>query len=117
MLTYTWILSKIIGVAHRKRFSRKYGIVHHQSFVFILDEPKHDVLHRLKQYNIYITELTRQPRNTAAAASWNYMEAGHGKGPCDPTGGRTKQKADLAVKNEKAIIQDAQDFYQWAKKN
>ena len=26
-----------------------------------------------------------------------------------------KRKADLAVKNEKAIIQDAKDFYQWAK--
>ena len=43
------------------------------------------------------------------------MEAGHGKGPCDPICGTEKRKADLAVKNEKAIIQDAQDFYQWAK--
>ena len=49
------------------------------------------------------------------SASWNYMEAGHGKGPCDPIGGTAKRKADLAVKNEKAIIQDAKDFYQWAK--
>ena len=43
------------------------------------------------------------------------MEAGHGKGPCDTICRTAKRKADLAVKNEKAIIQDAQDFYQWAK--
>ena len=28
--------------------SKVCGIIHHQSFIFILDEPKHDVLHRLK---------------------------------------------------------------------
>ena len=43
------------------------------------------------------------------------MEAGHGKGPCDPIGETAKRKADLAVQNEKAIIQDAKGFYQWAK--
>ena len=37
------------------------------------------------------------------------------KGLCDPIGGTAKQKADFAVKNNKAIIQDAQDFYKWAK--
>ena len=61
MLTYTWILSKIIGVAHRKRFSQKNGIVHHQSFVFISEEPKHDakfaytllrlIVPQLKEFN------------------------------------------------------------------
>ena len=49
------------------------------------------------------------------SASWNYMEAGHWKGPCDPIGETAKRKADLAVKNEKAIIQDAQDFFKWVK--
>ena len=43
------------------------------------------------------------------------MEAGHGKSPCDPIGGTAKRKADYAVKHAKAVIQDAQDFYQWAK--
>ena len=43
------------------------------------------------------------------------MEAGHGKGPCDPIGGTAKRKTDFAAKNEKAIIQDAQDFFKWAK--
>ena len=50
-------------------------------------------------------------------ASWNYMEAGHGKGPCDPIGGTAKRKADLAVKNDKAVIQDAMDFFTWAKES
>jgi len=48
-------------------------------------------------------------------ASWCYMESGHGKGPCDPIGGTAKRKADQAVKNGKFVIQDASDFYEWAK--
>ena len=43
------------------------------------------------------------------------MEAGHGKGPCDLIEGTAKRKADLAVKNEKAIIQEAQDFFKRVK--
>ena len=48
-------------------------------------------------------------------ASWHYFEAGHGKGPCDGVGGTTKRMADEAVKQHKATIQDANDFFQWAK--
>lgn len=48
-------------------------------------------------------------------ASWNYMEAGHGKGPCDPIGGTAKRKADHVVKNGKVVIQDAIDFFEWSK--
>ena len=44
------------------------------------------------------------------SASWNYMEAGHGKGLSDPIGGTAKRKADHAVKNDKAVIQDPHDF-------
>ncbi|KAJ8044972.1 hypothetical protein HOLleu_07881 [Holothuria leucospilota] len=47
-------------------------------------------------------------------ASWNYFEAGHGKGPCDGIGGTVKRLADEAVKREAAVIQDANDFYAWA---
>ena len=43
------------------------------------------------------------------------MESGHGKGRCDPIGGTAKRKADQAVKNGKCAIQDALDFYDWAK--
>ena len=49
-------------------------------------------------------------------AIWNYFEAGHGKGPCDGIGGTAKRLADDAIKQEKAIIQDAHDFFAWAKK-
>ena len=48
-------------------------------------------------------------------ASWNYMEAGHGKRLCNPIGGTAKRKADQAVKNERFVIQDAVDFYEWSK--
>ena len=47
-------------------------------------------------------------------ASWHYFECGHGKGPCDGVGGTTKRNADNAVKQGKAEIQDATDFYAWA---
>lgn len=40
-------------------------------------------------------------------ASWHYFECGHGKGPCDGVGGTTKRNADNAVKQGKALIQDA----------
>ena len=43
-------------------------------------------------------------------AIWNYFEAGHSKGPCNGIGGTAKQLADDAIKQEKAIIQDAHDF-------
>ena len=47
-------------------------------------------------------------------ASWLYLEAGHGKGPCDGVGGTAKRMADEAVKTRTSIIQDAKDFYDWA---
>ena len=46
-------------------------------------------------------------------ASWLYLEAGHGKGPCDGVGGTAKRMADDAVKQQKAVIQDADDFFRW----
>ena len=46
-------------------------------------------------------------------ASWNFIDAGHGKGPCDPIRGVVKRKADQAVKNGKYVIQDAIDFVEW----
>ena len=47
-------------------------------------------------------------------AQWNYFESGHGKGPCDGLGGSCKRQASEAVKQGKAVIQDARDFYNWA---
>ena len=46
-------------------------------------------------------------------ATWNYFEAGHGKGPCDGLGGTVKRMADEAVRSGKATIQDAEDFFKW----
>ena len=45
------------------------------------------------------------------------MEVGYGKGPCYPIRGMTKRKADQAVKNGKYVIQDAIDFFEWAKQD
>ena len=46
-------------------------------------------------------------------ASWQYFEAGHGKGPCDGVGGTAKRQADSAVKRHICSIQNADDFYAW----
>ena len=50
-------------------------------------------------------------------ASWNFMEARHGKALCEPIRGVAKQKTDQAVKNGKYVIQDATDFLEWAKQD
>lgn len=47
-------------------------------------------------------------------ASWQYWEAGHGKGPCDGVGGTSKRLADLAVKRQIAVIQSAEDYFHWS---
>ena len=47
-------------------------------------------------------------------AVWNFFESGHGKSACDGVGGCLKRMADEAVKMEKVVIQDAQDFFKWA---
>jgi hypothetical protein len=47
-------------------------------------------------------------------ARWNYLETGHGKGPCDGLGASVKRMADMDVKQQKCLIQDATDFYEWA---
>jgi hypothetical protein len=47
-------------------------------------------------------------------AQWNYLESGHGKGPCDGLGASVKRAADMAIKQGKASIQNGKDFYHWA---
>jgi hypothetical protein len=47
-------------------------------------------------------------------ACWNYFESEHGEGPCDGIGGTCERRASEAVKQGKATIQDAHEFYNWA---
>ena len=46
--------------------------------------------------------------------SWDFLEAHHGKGPCDGLGGSVKKSAEIAIKSG-SIISSGQDFYNWAK--
>ncbi|KAK3104833.1 hypothetical protein FSP39_011252 [Pinctada imbricata] len=48
-------------------------------------------------------------------AQWNFLESGHGKGPCDGLGASVKRSADMAVRQGKHSIQDANDFLSWAR--
>ena len=43
-------------------------------------------------------------------ASWQYFEAGHGKGPCDGVGGTVKRQADSAFKCQVCSIQLRKTF-------
>lgn len=57
--------------------------------------------------------LARHEELYGMTSTWNYFESGHGKGPYDGLGGTTKRLADEAIKQGKAVIQDARDFYRW----
>ena len=58
--------------------------------------------------------LTRHKTLFGVNARWDFLESGHGKGPCDGLGGSVKRSADMAVKQGRVIIQNAKDFYAWA---
>jgi hypothetical protein len=60
--------------------------------------------------------LANHAEEFRVSATWNYFEAGHGKGPCDGVGGCAKRMADEAVRNEKVVIDDTHGFYAWATK-
>ena len=115
----------------------------HKSYVYVSDTPSHTagtVYAFLKNINEilvkehdyvecihYITNSpTSQDRNKhmmdlvanhdkifGTRASWQYFEAGHGKGACDGLGGTAERMADTAVKRHAVIIQNAEDFFKW----
>jgi hypothetical protein len=49
------------------------------------------------------------------SCTWDYLESGHGKGPCDGVGGAIKKAADIAVKAGMQIS-NAKEFFEWAEK-
>ena len=115
-----------------------------KSYVIVSNESRHDArfVHSTREkmaieiknfvpqvtfYHYFTDSPTSQYRNKSifkiischeeyfgAPAAWNYSEAGHGKGPCDPIGGTAKRKADHAVRHGKASIQGAHDFFAWS---
>lgn len=119
-------------------------IIHHKSYSVISDEMNHTAstvnafLRKLIPMIVrevpnmthihYVSDsLTSQYRNKfmfdfvvkheetfAVKASWQYFEAGHGKGPCDGIGAVVKRMADNTIKRNKQVIQDASSFYSWA---
>lgn len=49
-------------------------------------------------------------------ARWNYLESGHGKGPCDGLGASVKRSADNAIKHGKDTMHNASYFFSYAQK-
>ena len=137
----------LIGAQHRSLFILWLKKSSHRSFVFVSNESCHDatfvftligrlipllkeIVRNLKMVHYWTDSPASQYGNKTilkiischdeyfgCSASWNYMESGHGKGPCGPIGGVAKRKADQAVKNGRFIIQDAIDFFEWAKQD
>ena len=117
--------------------------VSHKSRVFISDELGHNaatvfafikdliphlkvMLPQIKHIHYYTDSPTSQYQNKTifyllshhkelfgVSTSWNFLEVGHGKGPCDGVGGSVKRMADEAVRQQKVTIQDASDFFAW----
>ena len=47
------------------------------------------------------------------SATWEFLEAGHGKGPCDGVGASLKKQAEISVKRGR-VIKCASEFVYWA---
>lgn len=77
---------------------------------FVSDSPS-------SQYrNRYVCQmLLRFEHDFKIRAVWNWLESGHGKGPCDGVGGSMKRLADRIVRTN-TTIQDASDFYNYVSK-
>ena len=45
-------------------------------------------------------------------STWHWLEAGHGKGPCDGIGGSVKKMAETAVKRG-AVLSDTDTFFEY----
>lgn len=125
-------------------FNNANGDMDHKSLVFVSEILQHNasmvsaIVHKtvqvakqcvpdLKHVHFWTDSPSSQYRNKSVfdlvnrfelefgcKASWHYFESGHGKSACDGVGGTTKRNADNAVKQNKAVIQDANDFYAWA---
>jgi hypothetical protein len=52
---------------------------------------------------------------SGVSATWDFLEAGHGKGPADGIGGSLKKQAEISVKRGE-LISSASDFCKWSEK-
>jgi hypothetical protein len=69
-----------------------------------------------KVHPYYNTSFWKIKEEFGVQARWNYLESGHGKGPCDGLGASVKRSADNAIKHGKASIQNTSDFFCYAQK-
>ena len=57
--------------------------------------------------------IANSQRLLGVQATWEFLESGHRKGPCDGVGASVKRAADTAVKKGQ-IITNTSDFFGWA---
>ena len=136
-----WNASMVILHPTVAYYRSEDGLLSPKSRVFVSDELGHNsatvcaflkelipnlkkMLPNLKHIHYYTDSPTSQYRNKTifyllsrhkelfnVTASWNYFEAGHGKGPWDGVGGSVKRMADEAVRQQRANIQDASNLF------
>lgn len=70
---------------------------------YLTDSPTSQ--YRTKQFFKFLLTIKHET-DFGMQAQWNFLESGHGKGPCDGLGARVKRAADMAIKQRKATIQD-----------
>ncbi|KAL3859782.1 hypothetical protein ACJMK2_009976 [Sinanodonta woodiana] len=88
------------------------AVLHNVEMVHCMtDSPRHNI-ETARFFSIKVQHDTIFP---GIKAFWLCFEAGYGKGPHDGVGGFAKRLADMAVKRHSAIIQSADDFFQWGK--
>lgn len=64
---------------------------------------------------IFILLCNHQNEFEGIQAKWDYLEAGHGKGPCDGLGASVKRSADMAIRQSKGQYKALKNFFYWAK--
>lgn len=85
----------------------RLSVVHYISDSPVSQYRNKSILHIVANHSEYFPGVS---------SSWDYLESGHGKGPCDGVGGAIKRFANNAIKSG-TIIGNASQFYDWAKEN
>lgn len=99
--TFTFIKQLIPAI---KNLIPDLKIVH-----YITDSPSSQYRNRTM-----VAVMAHHPSIFGVLASYQWLETGHGKGPCDGIGGTIKKMAETAIKKGVVVISNAEEMGLWA---
>jgi hypothetical protein len=119
---------KSFGKSHQSMVGISESLSHNASSLYAMQKKRFPMIKQmypdLKVIHYLTDSPTSQYRNTTmfylishypeifhVRATWDVLEAGHGKGPCDGLGASVKRSADMNIKQGKCVIQTAEDFF------